>query len=122
MPSDEIWVAEGACFPTKDKDGNIPGDVRQATFQLKLGMKLYGGFAGGETSLNQRQWNYRATILDGDINHDALPAGNALHVVRGGSYSAQRPEITATVFMRNGVGPDKPFRDTGFRCVREIAR
>jgi formylglycine-generating enzyme required for sulfatase activity len=54
------------------------------------------------------------------VNND--PGEYKARVVRGGSFAAQRPDITATVFMRNGLPPDKPFRDTGFRCVRETGQ
>ncbi|NLF70850.1 MAG: hypothetical protein GX575_17605, partial [Candidatus Anammoximicrobium sp.] len=63
---DEIWVAEGTYNPDQGS-GVTPGD-RSATFQLKNNVNLYGGFAGGETSLSQRDWVTHATVLSGDLN------------------------------------------------------
>lgn len=69
----EIWVAAGTYNPTQDPFGNTsPTDVRDKTFHLKNGIKLYGGFAGTETALAQRNYKTNKTILDG---------ANAYHVV-----------------------------------------
>ncbi len=57
---DEVWVAEGVYLPT-------PGIQRDTSFELKSGARLYGGFAGTETSLSQRDWLIHPTILSGDI-------------------------------------------------------
>ncbi len=64
----EIWVAKGTYTPGTDET---------ETFLLKKGVKVYGGFAGGETSLSDRNWVDNVTTLSGnDVN---------LHVVTGGS-------------------------------------
>jgi hypothetical protein len=69
---DEIWVAAGTYKPSKDIDGNsTPTDVRTKTFLLKNGVKMYGGFAGTETTLAERTKSTMAvnqTILSGDVN------------------------------------------------------
>lgn len=49
---DQIWVAEGIYKPDQGAAAT-PGD-REATFQLINGVAMYGGFAGGETSQDQR--------------------------------------------------------------------
>ena len=48
VPGDEIWVAEGSYRPDRGT-----GD-RKGTFQLLSGVAIYGGFAGTETSRDQR--------------------------------------------------------------------
>ena len=62
---DEIWVIEGTYKPDQGA-GIVPGD-REATFQLINGVAMYGGFAGGETSRDQRDAVTNVTILSGDL-------------------------------------------------------
>ena len=60
-----IWVARGVYSP---------GNRHRDTFQLRPGLKLYGGFVGTETRLSQRNWVVNKTILEGN---------GAYHVVTG---------------------------------------
>jgi len=59
----EIWVAQGLYTP------GDPG-VRTATFTLKEGIKMYGGFAGTESLRSERDPEKRQTILSGDLEGD----------------------------------------------------
>lgn len=63
----EIWVQKGHYYPSLDRTGLKPANPRNATFVLKDGVKLYGGFAGSETSLSQRNAEENETVLSGDI-------------------------------------------------------
>ena len=56
----EVWVAKGTYKPTTGLD-------RNATFTLKAGVKLYGGFIGTETSLAGRNEIQNLSILSGDL-------------------------------------------------------
>ncbi|MCC6463627.1 MAG: SprB repeat-containing protein [Saprospiraceae bacterium] len=60
LPGDQIWIAEGSYKPSSGSD-------RFATFTLPDGVQLYGGFAGTETQLAQRDWLAHPTLLSGDI-------------------------------------------------------
>jgi len=73
----QIWVASGTYLPTGTST------ARNATFQLRNGVEIYGGFAGGETSLQSRNWIENVTILSGDINNSGTSTGNSYHVVTG---------------------------------------
>ncbi len=64
---DQIWVAEGVYIPTIRLD---PVDPKSASFALKNGVAVYGGFAGNETELAQRDWVKNITILSGDLGQD----------------------------------------------------
>jgi len=56
---DQIWVAKGTYYPSLT-------DV-SVSFSLVDGTDLYGGFAGTETSIDQRDLEANTTILSGEI-------------------------------------------------------
>ena len=64
---DELWVAEGAYRPSTT--GN-----KSATFQLKSGVALYGGFTGNETTRDARDRENNLTVLTGDLAGDDTKA------------------------------------------------
>ncbi len=88
----DIWVAKGTYVPA--------GSGRNATFSVNKKQRIYGGFAGFESSLADRDYNLlyttNATILSGDLNGDdngniiqteATRQDNAYHVVTAkGNY------------------------------------
>jgi len=63
----EIWVAAGTYRPSKRIAAYDP---RTATFQLADQVAVYGGFAGGETELGQRDPAANETILSGDLDQN----------------------------------------------------
>ena len=71
---DEVWVAQGTYYPTTTTD-------RAVSFEPKSGVMLYGGFAGNETTLDQRDWAVQVTILSGDIGIAGDSSDNSLNVV-----------------------------------------
>jgi hypothetical protein len=93
----EIMVAEGIHTPDSNStDPNGSGD-RNATFQLKNGVTLKGGYAGhGEPDPDARDINLYETILSGDLDgndvevndpcdleNEPTRAENSYHVVTG---------------------------------------
>ena len=63
----EIWVAKGVYTPV------LAGSDPTVSFDIPAGTKLYGGFAGGETAVEQRLPLVNLTVLTGDVDHnDAL--------------------------------------------------
>lgn len=70
---DVIWVAAGTYTPTNTAD-------RTASFEIKDGVKVYGGFAGTETSLAQRASKLNKTILSGEIGKPGI-ADNTYNVL-----------------------------------------
>jgi predicted outer membrane repeat protein len=75
---DQIWIAQGTYKPTNRQ---TPGDPRSATFRLKNGVALYGGFVGGESQLSDRDWRAHVVTLSGDLGVVGDRADNAYHVV-----------------------------------------
>lgn len=79
---DHIWVKAGTYLPTHDPFASItPANNRDKTFTLKNGVKIYGGFAGTETLLSQRNVRSNVTILSGDLGVANTVTDNAYHVV-----------------------------------------
>lgn len=66
---DEIWVAGGIYSPTLAPGAPLPG---RETFRIPPGTALYGGFAGNETGLSQRDWRVNRSVLSGDLDRDDL--------------------------------------------------
>ncbi len=75
---DEIWVAQGTYKPTTN-----PAQTT-ASFSMKEGVAIYGGFTSGQANRNDRNPDPATnnTILSGDINNDGLPTGNSFTVVK----------------------------------------
>jgi hypothetical protein len=82
----EIWVADGVYQEARSGLGGA--------LQMKAGVSLYGGFAGGETALEQRDPAANVTVISG-------AAEGAEAVVRGAS-NARLDGFTIT-------GGDGPF-------------
>ena len=85
---DVFWVARGIYRPSGEKD-------RNASFILKEGVKLYGGFKGDETSLESRRPEVDVTVLTGDLDGDDKRDGNgatpkAEDIVGENSYTVVR--------------------------------
>ncbi|MBL7943471.1 MAG: hypothetical protein JNM00_11920, partial [Flavobacteriales bacterium] len=70
----QIWVAEGIYFTSYFND-------QTASFVLSHNVPVYGGFAGSETSVDERDWFANATELSGNIGSVFLSSDNAWHVV-----------------------------------------
>lgn len=89
---DQIWVAKGIYKPdTTDSNS------RRATFQLKNGVSIYGGFENGDNDLSRRDPLTNKTVLSGDIDSndndkdkdgvieaDGITGANSYHVVTAG--------------------------------------
>jgi len=94
---DQVWVAAGIYKPTTGTD-------RNATFLLESGVAIYGGFAGTETSLEERDWETNLTTLSGDIGTEAVNTDNSYHVVTGSGVdtTAILDGFTITAANANG--------------------
>jgi predicted outer membrane repeat protein len=89
---DEIWVAAGIYKPDQDEGGNVTAGDRMATFELKNGVSVYGGFPIGGGTWEERDPNLYETFLSGDLNGDDEPnfanyVENSYHVISGSSIT-----------------------------------
>lgn len=99
----QIWVASGVYKPNTATTPN-------KSFELASGVALYGGFAGTETTLAQRNFVTNVTILNGDINGDDLTdslalnkSDNAWHVLVVYQTNASLRAIVDGFIIRNGA-------------------
>lgn len=116
ITGDEIWVAEGVYYP--DEGSGQTDNSRSATFSLKSGVALYGGFAATETALTERDWTAHITVLSGDIDGNdttningvvttttGISGSNAYHVVYSKNVNtAQLDGFTVTAGAANVSG------------------
>ena len=70
----EVWVAKGTYKPTNT-------NTRTIYFNVPSGVKVYGGFAGTEITITQRNSKTNVTILSGDIGTQNLETDNSYHVI-----------------------------------------
>ena len=75
-PGSIVWVAEGVYTP----DTTLYG--RDSHFAPPAYVAVYGGFAGNETSLEERDWIAHPTVLSADIGTKGTKTDNCYHVVR----------------------------------------
>ncbi len=95
---DQIWVAKGTYRP---------GTTRSASFLLRNGVAIYGGFVGTEASLGQRNPAVNVTILSGDIGEPGTVTDNSYHVVIGSNTdsTAILDGFKILAGMADGTGP-----------------
>ena len=103
---DEIWVVAGTYKPTTSTDQTI-------SFVLKAGVGVYGGFAGGETTRDQRNWTANVTTLSGDIGNIGDNSDNSYHVVIASGDMVNAVFDGFTVSGGNAIGGGMWPNDTG---------
>ncbi|MDQ6476867.1 right-handed parallel beta-helix repeat-containing protein [Dyadobacter sp. LHD-138] len=98
---DTLFVAIGSYRPTRK--ANAPDIItlnnRDNSFVLKNGLKIFGGFAGTETSITQRaNGNLHATILTGDFNNNDNVSGSGSSLaITGNTENAYHVLIAAGI-------------------------
>jgi predicted outer membrane repeat protein len=79
--NDDIWVANGIYKPTATTSRSI-------SFVMKNGVDMYGGFAGTETAVNQRNISANPTTLSGDIGAPGDNTDNTFKVVKVQNFTS----------------------------------
>jgi hypothetical protein len=82
--------------------------ARNNGFSIPQGISIYGGFAGHESSVNERIYGDFPTILSGDIGSIGEMSDNLYHVVTiaPGMDGVLLDGITIRNGLANGVTPD----------------
>ncbi|MGE3180318.1 MAG: hypothetical protein AB7N71_01710 [Phycisphaerae bacterium] len=98
----EMWVANGQYRPTTTTD-------RNASFRIPNHIEMYGGFAGSETSIDQR--GLLLTYLNGNIGNTSLQTDNSYTVVVADLTAADT--IIDGFRIHNGYDSDNGTVDGG---------
>jgi len=96
----EVWVAEGMYGEARTAPNSDESGVLTGALVMKQGVDLYGGFAGTETSRDQRNWETHLTTIDGST---ARAGSVAYHVVCGANNA------TLDGFTITGGNANGPF-------------
>ena len=98
----EIWTAAGVYWPGADPASSDP---RSATFQLKDGVAIYGGFTGTETGREERDPAANLTVLSGDIdgNDSQTPVVTDLSTITGNATNSYHVVTGADGALLDGV-------------------
>ena len=100
VSQDEIWATDGL-YVVPVTDG------RNSTFTVPAGVKLYGGFAGTEITLNHRMAGFHS-VLSGDIGQPEVTADNVYTVVTLRSDNEQ-PSVFDGFLVTGGAS--RNFKD-----------
>lgn len=76
----DVWVEAGTYLPTEKFGGDY---AQRRAFILREGVALFGGFAGTEADVGERQIEQNRSVLSGDIGDPGVLEDNAYHVVIG---------------------------------------
>ncbi len=93
----QLWLRAGTYTPTV-------GIGTSASFTLTNGVAIYGGFAGTETLLTQRNPAANVSILSGDVGVVGVRSDNALHVVTAVNVGASTVLDSITIQDGAAVG------------------
>ncbi|HJW28632.1 MAG TPA: hypothetical protein VJ508_05200, partial [Saprospiraceae bacterium] len=98
---DEIWIADGTYRPYYEVS-------RSSGYMLRPGVRLYGGFQGNETNINQRVYGAFPTILSGDVGTTGVTTDNLYHVVtiQAGAEETILDGLTIRDGLANGSTSD----------------
>jgi predicted outer membrane repeat protein len=100
---DAYWIAAGTYTPANSRD---------SSFEVPVGVKLYGGFSATDTTWASRNWKKNKTIFSGDVGNIGDSTDNNHHVVYTHltDTSTRFDGLIITLGNANGAGNN---RDVG---------
>ncbi|WP_378183369.1 choice-of-anchor Q domain-containing protein [Aquimarina sp. SS2-1] len=107
LKGDEIWVAQGTYIPDTETD-------RTVSFVMKDGVRIYGGFTGTETALDQRDWIVHQTILSGEIGDPNTTADNCYNVIQNTTNNLTLDALLdGFIITKGNAGDPEPYERGG---------
>ncbi len=113
VAGDQIFVRQGTYKPTSTL-------TRTISFQLKNGVELYGGFAGGETSPAQRPVGGPPSVLSADLagnDGSSIYTDNSYHVINAAGTNASAVVDGFEVRGGNSNGTGNNNKGGGILCL-----
>lgn len=92
---EEVWVASGTYKPTNGTDRTI-------SFVMKSNVAVFGGFAGTENNLSERNPGVNVTILSGDIGVSNDMSDNSFHVINNDLYPLDHNAVLDGFYIMHG--------------------
>lgn len=108
---DQIWVATGLYHPSAEVGGAGP---RYACYSLRNGVALYGGFAGDEEALEERDPDLHPVTLSGDVGVAGEMSDNCYHVF----YHPADSNLDETAVLDGFVVTAGCANESGGDCAR----
>ena len=92
-----VWLVAGVYVPS--------GNARDASFKLRPGVAIYGGFTGAEEVLEARDWEKNRSVLSGRTGKSGGAEESSYHVVIGAN-GARLDGLRVTGGQADGKGYD----------------
>ena len=109
VPGDEIWVAAGTYYTSNNANTT-------QSFLIPTGVQVYGGFAGTETSIDERNVEANKTVLSGEIGDKNNTYDNAFTVVTLKNVDANTTLDGLVITGGNAIG-DKNFAQSSGAAI-----
>jgi hypothetical protein len=121
IAGDKIWVAYGKYYPesvhglvTMDDVADAEEFNRYKHFRMKNGVEIYGGFAGTETELAQRDIDADETILSCDLGEVDDEYDNCFHIFyHPAGLDLDNSAVVDGFSMEGGYADDVEPHDAG---------
>ena len=119
---DEIRVAQGTYWPDRSMETPGGSGSRAATFELRSGVVVRGGYAGyGAPNPNARDITAYETLLSGDIGYPETGTDNSYHVVTANNVDSSAVLEGCTVAYGHSSAEDRVNTPNGAGILIEFA-
>ena len=101
-PGSQVWIGSGTYKPSADND-------REKYFTIAENTIIYGGFAGNETSPEQRDLKTNKTVFSGNIGDETIDTDNCFHVIVTSGAAWTNFSTIDGIQIRQGYSGNSPW-------------